>query len=326
MFQRIFRDGGVCRTACDIANAHEGVIFVAKDVITTQDTNKYRCIVYQRRLTDDLYLSYCGVENCMPGYRFDTEGRTGYHLHVILKGKGTLYVDGAGTDLHFGQMFITKPGEDSWYVADKDDPWVYCWMTFDGEKAGSLAEKAGFFKGVNYQDCHIDPQHFYALVNRVLDWPEVSPANLLLRTGIMMEYLSLAIESYSKSTKGLRRSHEYPTDMYVRYAADFIRENSATAKIGDVARYIGIHRSYLTNIFKSKMGVSPQEYLMQCKLKLASDLLINTDNPIQEISRMVGYDNPLTFSKTFKTFYGLSPKNYRLYQKTESASASEPEQ
>ena len=96
-----------------------------------------------------------------------------------------------------------------------------------------------------------------------------------------------------------------------KYAADFIRENYATAKISAVAGYIGIHRSYLTSIFKEKMGISPQEYLIQCKLQQAIALLIETNNPIQEIARKVGYDNPLTFSKTFKNFYGVSPKLYR---------------
>ena len=280
------------------------------------ETNKYRCLVYQTRLTDDLYLTACGVERCVPDYYFNAGDRTGYHLHVVLEGKGTVSVDGKEQNLHFGQMFITKPGEDTWYKASSNDPWVYCWMSFDGDRAVKFVEDAGFFKGVNTLDCQIDPQYFYELVTRVLDWPEVSPANLALRTGLLLEYLSLTIECFYKSNKSFRRAHEYPTDMYVKYAVDFIRENSATARIGDVARYIGIHRSYLTNIFKEKMGISPQEYLMQCKLKRAAELLIGTDSPIQEISRIVGYDNPLTFSKTFKSFYGDSPRNYRLKHKS----------
>ena len=282
------------------------------DDIMPIETNKYRCIVYQKHFAEDLYLMFCGVEHCQVGHSFVAEtDRPGYHLHVVLKGKGFLRVNGVENALHFGQIFITKPGEETSFKADPEDPWVYCWMTFDGTRAKRYVDEAGFTDGVNYLDCNIDPQHFYSLVTRVLDWPEVSPANLLFRTGVLLEYLSLAIESYYKTGKNARRTHEYPTDMYVKYAVDFIRENSATARIGDVARYIGIHRSYLTSIFRAKMGISPQEYLMQCKLKRAAELLTETDYPVQEVSRLVGYDNPLTFSKTFKNFYGLSPKNYR---------------
>ena len=50
---------------------------------------------------------------------------------------------------------------------------------------------------------------------------------------------------------------------------------------------------------------------MQCRIQRACKILEETDNPIQEIARQIGYDNPLTFSKTFKNFYGISPKAYR---------------
>ena len=69
------------------------------------------------------------------------------------------------------------------------------------------------------------------------------------------------------------------------------------------------------------MGISPQEYLIQCKLQQAVNFLIETNNPIQEIARQVGYDNPLTFSKTFKNFYGVSPK---LYREQHRETAQEP--
>ena len=275
----------------------------------------YRAIAYQRGLTEDFYLTMCGIENCLPEYYFETKDRPAYHLHVVLEGRGVLCVNGREQKLHFGHLFMTKPGEETWYRADSDDPWVYCWMSFDGAKAQEFAERAGFVKGVNVQDCCVNPEQFFDLCKRVLDLTDVSPANIMRRTGLMLEFISLAIESHDNADRSIRRVREYPTDAYVRYAADFIRENYATVRISDVARYIGIHRSYLTNIFKEKMGVSPQEYLIQCKLQRAVKFLIETDNPIQEIARQVGYDNPLTFSKTFKNFYGVSPKHYRQQHK-----------
>ena len=275
------------------------------------ETNKYRCLLYHQKQTDDIYLTICGIENCLPGYKFHTVDRPGYQLHVILSGKGVLSVDGNKQELHFGQMFITKPGEDTWYQADENDPWAYCWMTFDGNNAFRYAESAGFRNGVNWIDCHVDEERFYNLVKRILDQPELTLANDLMRMGLLMEYIGLAIESNYKSEKVVRREYEYTTDVYVGYAVNFMQSNYASVKVSDVARYIGIHRSYLTNIFKKKMGISPQEYLMQCKLKKSCELLLETQMPIQEISQQVGYDNPLTFSKIFKNFYGVSPKNYR---------------
>jgi AraC family transcriptional regulator of arabinose operon len=287
-----------------------------KDSIFTSDAqkfedHKYRAIIYKAHASEELYMTLCGVENCLPDYYFHAGDRTGYHMHVILQGKGVLSVNGKERPVRFGQMFITKPGEETWYKADSDDPWVYCWMTFDGKFAKDIVEKAGFFSGINIRECHASQQDFYALVLKALEQTELTPSNVYRRTACLLEFISLAIDSCSESDKDIRVKHEYPTDTYVEYAADFIRANYATVKISDVARYIGIHRSYMTGIFKKKMGVSPQEYLMQCRIRLACKLLEETENPIQEIARQVGYDNPLTFSKTFKSYFGVSPRAYR---------------
>lgn len=281
------------------------------------EEHKYRAITYQTHISEELYMMICGVENCLPDYYYHTENRPGYHMHIVLRGKGQLSVNGRVQDVRIGQMFLTKPGEDTWYKADAKDPWVYCWMSFDGTQAKGIVEKAGFFNGINVLECHVSQQDLYALVLKVLDQAELTPSNIYSRTAYLLEFISLVIDSYCETEKENRIKHEYPTDMYVDYAANFIRANYATVKIADVAKYIGIHRSYLTGIFKKKMRVSPQEYLMLCRIKQACKLLEETNNPIQEISRKVGYDNPLTFSKTFKSYCGMSPRAYRQQKKSE---------
>ena len=275
------------------------------------ETKRYRCLVYQEKQTDDLYLTICGYEKCAPGYQFNTERRAGYHLHVILGGKGVLYVNGVERPVRHGQMFITKPGEDAWYRADENEPWTYCWMAYEGNLAARYTESAGMPDGVNIVDCNVDQRQFFLLVQRVLDHPELTLSNDLLRLGLLLEYLSLAVESAQKQLPASLRERELSADIYVDYAVTYILSNSSNVKISDVARYIGINRSYLTNIFKKKMVVSPQEYLMQCKLDRACQLLRDTDASIQDISRRVGYDNPLTFSKIFRSRFGMSPTAYR---------------
>ena len=283
------------------------------------ETSKYRSLEFPQKQSDDLFLILCGVEQCRPGYAFHSDRRTGYHLHVILSGKGELRMEGRTTPLHFGQMFVTKPEEDIWYQADQQDPWSYCWMSYGGNNAERHTESAGFVPGVNCLPCNLEQDRFYNLVKRVLDQPNLNRASDLMRVGLLVEFLALAIESHYRSDRVHPKEPEYSADVYVEYAATYIRENFASAKISDVAAYIGIHRSYLTNIFKEKMGVSPQEYLMQCRMKQASALLLESNLSVQEVGQRVGYDNSLTFSKVFKTYYGESPKYYR--QKRQKAAA-----
>ncbi|WP_309245234.1 helix-turn-helix domain-containing protein [Clostridium estertheticum] len=64
-------------------------------------------------------------------------------------------------------------------------------------------------------------------------------------------------------------------------------------------------------MFSELLGIPPQEYLIKYRVNKACKLLSNKDLTISEISRSVGYDDPLGFSKIFKQIKGVSPKSYR---------------
>ena len=190
-------------------------------------------------------------------------------------------------------------------------------MAFDGNIAKESIEKAGFTKNVNSLECNVDQQRFFDLVQSLLNNAELKSSAVYYHTGRLLEFIGLAIESYIESGKKEHKSRDYQTDSYVEYAVNFFRVNYATATVSAVAKNIGIHRSYLTTIFKKKTGVSPQEYLLQCRMRRACILLSSTNNPIQAIAHNVGYDNPFTFSKIFKSYYGISPREYRRQQQSE---------
>ena len=275
------------------------------------ETKRCRCLHFPQKLFSELYLCYCGIEECAAGQFFDATGREGWHLHVICSGKGTLELDGKPMRLHFGQLFITKPGESCRYYADETDPWSYCWMTFDGEAARRYVESAGFTEGVNVQDSGIDASQFYQLVSRVLENPEMSIANDMLSLGVLLEYLSLSIKSNYRARKVNRLPDEYSGEDYVTRAMTMLDGNFANIRISEVARNIGLNRSYLTTLFKKQIGISPKEYLVQRRVKYACDYLENTNLQFQEVARFVGYDDPLTFSKLFRKLQGVSPTEYR---------------
>jgi AraC-type DNA-binding domain-containing proteins len=282
------------------------------------ETLKCRCLTFYKKQSDQLDLLLCGTEQTAPNQCFHAKNRKGYHLHVIMSGKGTLCVEGKEQELHANQIFVTKEGEETWYRASSKDPWCYCWMSFDGTMSESFMNKAGFKKGVNYLDCMLDPYEFYQLVNQVLECPEMTQANDLLHMGKLLEYIALAIRSYEKGNNVNKHRENLNTEDYVRYAREFIINNFAAVGVEDVASYIGINRSYLTKIFKEETGTSPQQFLMDCKMKRAKQLLVETNISIQQVADTVGYDNALSFTKIFKNLFNMSPSTYRITNRNET--------
>ncbi|MCB2352656.1 hypothetical protein [Clostridium estertheticum] len=51
------------------------------------DSARYRCLEHLKKHSVDLYLNYCGIEECDPGHSYGPIKRTEYLLHYILKEK-----------------------------------------------------------------------------------------------------------------------------------------------------------------------------------------------------------------------------------------------
>lgn len=263
----------------------------------------------------ELFLTVCGIEHCLPGKFYGPTVRNDFHVHFILSGKGTLEIGGQTYRLGRGQIFTIPPDVETYYYADTQDPWHYTWVSFGGSKAAFYMEKAGFTPACPVRDAYLNPEDFLALTEKILNHHELVIANELTRTALLYELLALLINSRTRNLEQHHKPHplDYSPDIYVNHAIEYIHTNYRDARISDIASYIGITRSYLAHIFKQKLNVSPQEYLLAYRLDQGSRLLRATNQSVREVAVSVGYDNPLTFSKMFKNAYGLSPKNYRQH-------------
>ncbi len=78
-----------------------------------------------------------------------------------------------------------------------------------------------------------------------------------------------------------------------------------------IAKAAGRSSASLFRDFETQIGMSPKEYLRSRRFEEAAQLLHQSQLSIQDVCLMVGYEDVASFSKTFKTIYGLSPQYYR---------------
>ena len=69
--------------------------------------------------------------------------------------------------------------------------------------------------------------------------------------------------------------------------------------------------SWFTRSFRNATGTSPMQYILQTRIRNAQTLLEITDDSISNIASIVGYDNPMYFSRLFSRAKGVSPTGYR---------------
>ncbi len=67
----------------------------------------------------------------------------------------------------------------------------------------------------------------------------------------------------------------------------------------------------LRRIFKRQTGITIADFVLQCKMNKAKELLVTTNNTLQMIAEAVGYVEGNNFQKRFKKITGLTPGEWR---------------
>ena len=96
-----------------------------------------------------------------------------------------------------------------------------------------------------------------------------------------------------------------------RAAAYFTQNYNTKISIDEYAEALHISTNWFIHNFKQYAGMSPAQYILSLRMVNAQRLLERTPYNLKEISEIVGYENPLYFSRVFKKEIGKSPAQYR---------------
>ena len=79
----------------------------------------------------------------------------------------------------------------------------------------------------------------------------------------------------------------------------------------DIADFAHVSKNNCMQIFKNGIHQSPLSYLIQYRLKKATNLLATTEMKVTAISEQCGFHDTPYFCRKFKEIYGITPTEYR---------------
>lgn len=256
-----------------------------------------------------LRINSCGVYRLISRpYMFTLRpgGRQDYQLLYVAAGRGHFILENHDITVPAGGMFLYRPGQPQQYTYYlEDSPEVY-WIHFTGNEAEALMLETGFTQGSVVQP-GVSSQFRELFLQLIREFQVLRPCYEELMN-LLFRQLLVLVRRRTAQGPGRRRRIQKEIEQAVHY---FHENFSHNIEIEEYARSQHMSMCWFIRSFKQYMGVPPLKYLTSIRIAKARELLEGTDIPISEVGVLVGYDNPLYFSKIFRKCTGLSPREYR---------------
>ncbi|MFD1887978.1 AraC family transcriptional regulator [Paenibacillus wenxiniae] len=273
------------------------------------ESEERREIFFTERLLNELYVMNVGYEKCLPSHSFGPQIREYYVLHYVLSGKGQFRARDATYHLQAGNFFLIAPNDVyAVYEADAQEPWEYVWIGFQGERAAAVVKELGF--------------HDRAQVGTLQDRSEAeSYIHALITDNLVRQHSMLRVQgdffrmlSYFRIDQPIRQiaynpsSPKHYVDLFIAHVRTSYGNPELT--VNSIARQIGIHPTYLTQLTGTELQQTSLQYLTNYRMVRGKFLLEHTDYTVEKVAHAVGYTNPLSFARAFKRLFGVAPGFY----------------
>lgn len=127
------------------------------------------------------------------------------------------------------------------------------------------------------------------------------------------ENLGILCEMVESIFLQVRQKSEEKTETRHQQILEWLRDNACNPNTcaATVAEQFGIGEKKVYKIIRGLTGVSLNEYLVSLRMKTAGKLLYSTQLSVAEVGRQCGYPADSTFFRVFRTYYGMTPSQYR---------------
>jgi AraC-like DNA-binding protein len=254
-------------------------------------------------LLEDLFLNALGWERANPARVLHTFSRSYYRFHFVTAGAGYLKTVGETLRLSEGQGFLIFPGDTPSYFPDKNAPWEYFWAAIEGSRMDRLVEAAGLTRTEPVFQAVCSPEEMRGLLSGMCAISIMPQAADRVFPVYLDDFFSKIV-----SVASPRRSNSQYFEQCLAYVDAHFAEHIT---VQDIAASASIDRTYLFKLFRKNLGISPQRYLIDCRIAKACEYLRSTNLTIAEISDQVGFRDFSDFSRQFKARRRMSPSGYR---------------
>jgi len=276
------------------------------------------------------FVRFAAKQNMAHCWSGDGKELIGYdhRIYFVLSGKGSIKIAKKQYELLPDTFVMWRAGTQYCYSSDEKDPLICITCNFDFTQAGNHLrvpippERTRFFE----RDKMIPETPFFSDSNAFNDTVFIREAPFLKRLMITLnEEFNKKLKYYTLQCNNILQDIllkvAYHTDSdtssknneLALSILDYIRLNYKDSPTNeDIGKKFGYHPNYINSLIVKYTGMSLHQYMIDCKLNNAMQLLLSSNMTIAEIADEVNIPDTQYFSRLFKKHFHSPPSSFRL--------------
>ena len=268
------------------------------------------------------YVRYIAISDHLPNKDFVKAYDCRFFF--VLSGEGELRTDTKSFNLGPNSLVYYPSGVPYFLISSTESPLLFVTLNFDFTR--SYPERTTTLRPVKL--CDFDQSVERPTHNEVGEECFGSAFVMEHAFGLRDDFISLASHFSKRGAYSVELCSsllKYIIYKISAHFASFGRENKLIGQVmeyieseceGDldnasVAAHFGYHPYYLSSLFKEHTGKTLHKYILEARLRRASDLLLHSDMSLGDVATRCGFANVNHFSVKFKQQYEQTPAKWR---------------
>lgn len=256
-----------------------------------------------------LHVSGCGFQKFISRNHVVSRphGRADFQLIFLTRGRGYFDFLDSRRIIDGGSVVLFWPGQPQNYHYLYEDHSELYWLHFSGRIIPELL--AGF----NRKQPHVQivglRESWVVMFDHMIH--ELQMKQPAFSDQVNAFFLQMMAELKRNQTQNQQKVYEHDKKEIQQVIQILHSQYQHPWTLMQLAQQVNLSVYYFAHKFKEYTDQTPLQYLTRIRIHTAMDLLASTTSPIKEIANIVGYKNPLYFSRVFHRETNMSPSNYR---------------
>lgn len=269
------------------------------DLETPKNTEKY----YAPKTDDEhpFYVTEYGrTQPDAPCYQLRMKSHIA-SIQYVVSGSGIVICNNGFYTVSAGDTLFLPKGHDHIYYSTPDNKFERIWINFRGELAETLVNiykisDTVVFRGLDSSAELLRIQKCCREAENIDEYKKLSACAFLPLVQLLGD------------NKGQKNEISNSIEQIRLYIDCNATEN---IKISDIARNFSFSEEHIIRTFKKNYGITPHQYIVQTKIRIAMMMLKMGEDSIEQISEKLSFSDPHHFSAQFQKHTGYRPSHYR---------------